>query len=338
MPSHISDHIKTAGDLAKKVTSGLDTQNTNDVALEIFQLQARHVPVYRSYIEELGVDPYGITSVDQIPYLPISMFKRYEVLMEGALVDIDFYSSGTTSGNKSMHRVSDLKLYENSCLNTFSNFIEPPEGLCILALLPNYIDQSGSSLIYMVGLFMDQSGHPDNGFFLDQFDKLEKKLEALEKSRQNTLLIGIPYALLDFFEKRKFNLKHTMIMETGGMKGRRKEMVRNELHAWLKKRTGLDRIYSEYGMTELLSQAYSTGNGIFKCPPWMRVRIREVSDPLSEARPGKSGGIDIMDLANAYSCCFISTMDLGRDLGDGNFEMLGRFDNSDVRGCNLLVQ
>jgi len=258
--------------------------------------------------------------------------------MNGAEPVLEFQSSGTTGTELSTHKVADQELYELSSINAFETLIGPLEDLCILALLPNYLEQKNSSLVHMVRLFMEKSENEQSDFFLDQFDDLSKKLMELEAIGQPTLLIGVPYALLDFLEDRQFELNHTILMETGGMKGRRKEMVRSELHDQLKIKTGLENIYSEYGMTELLSQAYSKGNGVFQCPPWMRVQIREVNDPISRTRPGKTGGINIMDLANAHSCAFISTMDLGRDLGNARFEVLGRFDNSDVRGCNLLVQ
>lgn len=338
MDPEIPLHVKQATQLARSAMQSSDVQSTNDAALALFRLQARHVPVYREFVKTLGVDPEQVKTVEDIPYLPISFFKSHEVLMEGAKAEIEFQSSGTTGMERSTHRVADLDLYEHSSITAFEQLFGPLQGLCILALLPNYIEQSASSLIYMVGTFMERSGHPDNGFFLDQFNRLEEKLLKLEASGQRTLLIGVPYALLDFLEKRHLELKHTILMETGGMKGRRKEMVRHDLHEILKKHTGLSAIHSEYGMTELLSQAYSLSNGLFQTPPWMRVRIREVNDPFTTARNGKTGGIDIMDLANAHSCAFISTMDLGRQIDDVRFEILGRFDNSDVRGCNLLVQ
>ncbi len=338
MPPFSDHHIEQAAFLARKAIAGTDPQVMNGIAMELFQLQAQHVPVYSSFLKGLGIDPLKVRSVDDIPYLPIAFFRSHEVLMNGAGPVLEFLSSGTTGSERSKHIIADLGLYEQASVKAFEHLITSLEDLCILTLLPNYLEQQSSSLIHMVRLFMDHSKNERSGFFLDQFDELEEMIRKGEALERPTLLIGVPYALLDFLEDRKFDLEHTILMETGGMKGRRKELVRSDLHDLLKVRTGLERIYSEYGMTELLSQAYSTSDGIFKCPPWMRASIREVNDPLSTARQGKTGGINIMDLANAHSCAFISTMDLGRDLGNARFEVLGRFDNSDVRGCNLLIQ
>lgn len=338
MQPPIPAHVHEAKRLALEALEAQDPKEVNELALSLFRLQARHVAIYRNFLELLEVRSEDVQCVEDIPYLPISFFKSHEVIMDGAPVDIVFHSSGTTDMQRSEHRVSSLDLYEDSAIRGFEQMVGSLKDLCILALLPNYLEQCASSLIYMVGLFMDRSQHPENGFYLDQFNTLQAKLEKLEASGQRTLLIGVPYALLDFLESRKLPLKHTMLMETGGMKGRRKEMVRSQLHALLMEKTGLPKIFSEYGMTELLSQAYSLGEGVFATPPWMRVRIREVNDPLTTAKIGKTGGIDVMDLGNAHSCAFISTMDLGRMVDETRFEVLGRFDHSEIRGCNLLVQ
>ncbi|MGZ4034414.1 MAG: acyl transferase, partial [Bacteroidia bacterium] len=249
-----------------------------------------------------------------------------------------FTSSGTTGMIQSKHYVTDPDIYEKSYLEAFRLFYGDIEKQCVLALLPSYLERNGSSLIYMADDLIRKSKHPDSGFYLDNYDELIFKLKELESKDQKIILLGVTYALLDLIEKEKFHLKNTIVMETGGMKGKRKEMVREELHGILCEGFGLKVIHSEYGMTELLSQAYSKGNGIFNCPPWMRIIIRDTNDPFSFLPHTKSGGINIIDLANINSCSFIATQDLGKTFPDNSFEVLGRFDNSDIRGCNLLIQ
>ncbi len=248
-----------------------------------------------------------------------------------------FYSSGTTGSTRSQHLVANLGLYKTSFRAGFSFFFNKITDYTVLALLPSYLEQGSSSLVYMVDDLIKQSQNTNSGFYLNNYKELIKKLIALDKKGEKILLIGVSYALLDLIELQKFKLKNVLIMETGGMKGRRKELIKSELHDLLKKGFGVTKIYSEYGMTELLSQAYATGSTLFKTPAWMKILIREVEDPLSLLPTGKSGGINVIDLANINSCSFIATQDLGRNLEDGSFEVLGRFDHSDIRGCNLMV-
>jgi hypothetical protein len=309
-----------------------------EVSLAMFQHQALHCAVYRSYITNLRIDPAAVTSLDQIPYLPISFFKTHEVLSDQRAAAITFTSSGTTGMVQSRHLVTDLSLYDQSFNLAFEAFYGDPKDICLLALLPSYQEREGSSLIYMVDSLLAQSAHPDSGYFLNNNEELFKTLNQLKASGQKTLLLGVTYALLDFIEAYQVDFPELIVMETGGMKGKRKEMVREELHSVLQSGFGVSSIHSEYGMTELLSQAYSAGEGIFNCPPWMRITLRDTNDPLSKPQRNQTGGINIIDLANLNSCAFIATQDLGRVHADGSFEVLGRFDNADIRGCNLLVQ
>ena len=251
--------------------------------------------------------------------------------------EIIFTSSGTTGSVASKHYVTDLNLYEQSYLKGFESSYGPIDAYCVLALLPSYLERDGSSLIYMVNDLIDKSKHPYSGFFLSDLPKLESVLRELETQKQKTLLIGVSFALLDFAETFKLELEHTIVMETGGMKGRRKELIRKELHEQLKRGFCLQHIHSEYGMTELLSQAYSLGDSLFECPPWMKILVRDTEDPLSLLPKGKTGGINVIDLANVNSCSFIATQDLGKLYESGKFEVLGRFDHSDIRGCNLMA-
>lgn len=307
------------------------------LCLEVFRHQFQNTPVYRDFCLHLRVDPEQVKRLSDIPFLPIEFFKSHKVISKGLEPEIVFTSSGTTGQVTSKHHVSDLRLYENSFNKAFNLFYGKPEEWLILALLPSYLEREGSSLIYMVEQLIQKSTHHASGFYLHDLDELEKALKSYDIQSQNILLIGVSFALLDLVEKYKFNLKNTVVMETGGMKGRRREMIREELHAILKTGFGLETIHSEYGMTELLSQAYSKGNGVFECPPWMQMLIRDPEDPLNYLSLGKTGGINVIDLANLNSCSFIATQDLGKDLGNGQTEILGRFDHSDIRGCNLLV-
>jgi phenylacetate-coenzyme A ligase PaaK-like adenylate-forming protein len=309
----------------------------NNLALEIFNFQYDNNPVYQEFCSYLGKSRSNVNTVKDIPYLPIEFFKSKKVIARNQKPQIVFESSGTTGQLVSKHYVSELSVYVKSYLKTFEHFYGNIEDYCVLALLPSYMEREGSSLIYMVKDLIKKSGNPKSGFYLDNKVDLLKTLESLDQSAGKTILIGVSYALLDISEQHSLKLKNTIIMETGGMKGRRTELVRDELHNILKNSFGLDVIHSEYGMTELLSQAYSKANGIFNCPPWMSVSIRETEDPLTTESFGKVGGINIIDLANIYSCSFIATQDLGRIYKDGSFEVLGRFDHSDVRGCNLMV-
>ncbi|TRO64313.1 acyl transferase [Christiangramia sabulilitoris] len=306
------------------------------LALEVFNHQFKNNRVYNQYCSLLKKRPSAVNSIRDIPFLPIEFFKSKKLITGNASPEITFTSSGTTGGNTSKHYVTSLKLYEKSFLKAFEKFYGNPEKFVFLALLPSYLERTGSSLIYMADALIKLSSHKESGFYLNDIGALSEKLEALDKSGEKVFLIGVSFALLDLVESYQFNLKNTIVMETGGMKGRRKEMIREELHSVLKKGFNVDRIHSEYGMTELLSQAYSNGNGIFDCPPWMKILIRDPEDALSLIPGGKTGGINVIDLANINSCSFIATQDLGRIKNSG-IEILGRFDNSDIRGCNLLL-
>lgn len=315
-----------------------DEQTFRAGALEVFHFQAKHCPVYRDYLAALKVDPAQIIEPEEIPFLPIEFFKSHTVLAEGRQAEIIFESSGTSGSEPSRHHVADAGLYRESLLRSFYSFFGSPEELCILALLPSYLERETSSLVYMMDHLIRWSGHPDSGFYLDQLGELSAILQKRNNDGHPTLLVGVSFALLDLAEQHPMELwNHICVMETGGMKGRRKEMVRSELHQQLKEAFGLDAVHSEYGMTELLSQAYSEGEGVFLSPPWMKVLIRDPNDPLTLLPHGKSGGINIIDLANVYSCSFVATGDLGKVQEDGSFEVLGRYDHSDIRGCNLLV-
>ncbi len=321
-------------------TSIFKIQNKQEftaLSLAVFKHQFKNNKVYRSFCDLLFVHPSSISTIEEIPFLPIQFFKSRDVLSSLAEVQEIFTSSGTTGSSASKHLVTDITLYKESYLKGFSHFYGNIEKYTILALLPNYLEREGSSLVFMVADLIQKSKKPESGFYLDNMQELAKKLIELDKIGQKTLLIGVSFALLDLIEMQQFNLKNTIIMETGGMKGRRKELVREELHAILKNGFGVTEIHSEYGMTELLSQAYSKGNGTFDCPPWMRVVARDTEDALTILPEGVSGGLNIIDLANYNSCSFIATQDLGKVHANGAFEIMGRFDNSDIRGCNLMV-
>lgn len=307
------------------------------IALKVFRFQYDNNTVYRDFCTFLQKDKVNVKSVTQIPFLPIQFFKSQDVLSSTLPVQTVFTSSGTTGMVTSRHLVTDLEYYEQSFRLAFSHFYGNIEDYAVLALLPSYLEREGSSLIYMVNDLIEGSNNPDSGFYLNNYDDLIARLLQLDNDGQNVLLIGVTYALLDLIEKQNFNLKHIIIMETGGMKGRRREMIREELHEVLCNGFGVSKIHSEYGMTELLSQAYSLGNGIFECPPWMDILIRDTEDALTYVDNGKTGGINVIDLANINSCSFIATQDLGKKYPNHSFEVLGRFDNSDIRGCNLMV-
>lgn len=321
----------------QRIFSIQNTTQFEEVALAIFNYQYQHNNVYRKFCDYLGKSVKTVNQLTDIPFLPIEFFKSHQVVCGSKKPEAIFESSGTTQSQTSKHFVPDLSLYEQSYLKAFSLFYGPVENYCILALLPSYLERQGSSLVYMVNDLVKQSNHPDSGFYLHNLEELHHKLSYLEQKGTKTLLIGVSFALLDLAEQFPMPLKSTIIMETGGMKGRRKELIREELHLILTKAFGVQTIHSEYGMTELLSQGYSQGHGIFRSPPWMKILTRDSEDPLSFQTEGKTGGINVIDLANLHSCSFIATQDLGKTLPDDSFEVLGRFDNSDVRGCNLLV-
>lgn len=286
----------------------------------------------------MKIKPSRITELEHIPFLPVEFFKTQKVIINAAhnIENLPFFTSSGII--QSRHYVKDLTIYERSYKQGFEYFYGAIKDYCMLALLPSYMERGGSSLVYMINDFIRCTEHPSSGFYLHNYDELIFKLKELEQQKQKTILLGVTYALLNLVEKKNIQLNHTIVMETGGMKGKRKEMVREELHSVLCKGFGVNVIHSEYGMTELLSQAYSKGNGMFYCPPWMKVLIRDTNDPLSILKENKTGGINIIDLANINSCSFIATQDLGRSYLDNSFEVLGRFDNSDLRGCNLLLE
>jgi len=306
-------------------------------SLEVFRYQYRSNDIYKDFCDLLGQRPDNIRAVSEIPFLPIEFFKSHKIISSKKKEEIVFTSSGTTGQQTSKHLVTDLSVYEESFRKGFELFYGNVEDYVVLALLPSYLERTGSSLIYMAQDLIKRSKKTDSGFYLHDLDRLISKLKLLEEQDQKALLIGVSFALLDLAESYKLNLKNIIVMETGGMKGRRREMIRAELHEILKKGLGVETIHSEYGMTELLSQAYAPKNGIFECPPWMKILIRDPEDPLTLLSDGRSGGINIIDLANVNSCSFIATQDLGKNLGNGKTEILGRFDNSDIRGCNLMV-
>jgi len=305
-------------------------------ALEVFQYQAVHNPIYKSFIEHLGIAPSDVVRVAQIPFLPISFFKQHAVKTSDKTEQV-FSSSGTTGMQTSKHYVHNVGLYEESYRSAFNLFYGDISQYTLLALLPSYTEREGSALIYMVDDLLQQA-QAGSGYYLHNHKELFETLENLKKLGKPTILIGVTYALLDFIEQFPINFPELIVMETGGMKGKRKELIREELHQALCTGFGVANIHSEYGMTELLSQAYSIGEGLFTCPPWMQVYIRDANDPLQLIGAGKTGGINIIDLANVHSCSFIATQDLGKLTGSKQFEVLGRFDASDIRGCNLLVQ
>ncbi|MFD2099827.1 acyl transferase [Flagellimonas iocasae] len=321
----------------QRIFSISNTREFEDVALDVFQFQYQNNPTYRVYCDHLKKSPSNVTQSGEIPFLPIEFFKTHKITATPKDPEILFESSGTTQTSVSKHYVPDVKIYKQSFRKGFTTFYGPIEDYCILALLPSYLEREGSSLVYMVQDLVAKSKHPDSGFYLYDLEELQQKLKRLESHQTKTLLIGVSFALLDLAELHPMHLKSTIIMETGGMKGRRKELIREELHQILKKAFGVEQIHSEYGMTELLSQAYSQGDGIFRTPPWMKISTRDTEDPLTMQSHNKTGGINIIDLANVYSCAFIATQDLGKIHANGSFEIMGRFDNSDVRGCNLMV-
>jgi phenylacetate-coenzyme A ligase PaaK-like adenylate-forming protein len=321
----------------QQVFSINNTDDFDQTVLQIFRHQAKNCSVYRQFISGLRIDADKITSVEEIPFLPIEFFKSQRILSTGDLVELTFTSSGTTGMVTSSHLVSDKTWYEDSFRHAFQLFYGDIKDYTVLALLPSYLEREGSSLIYMVDDLIKQSENPDSGFFLYNHNELHQQLQKQQAAKKPTLLIGVTFGLLDFIETYQINFPELVVMETGGMKGRRKEMIREELHDTLCKGFGVSHIHSEYGMTELLSQAYSKGDGIFECPPWMKIIIRDTNDPISTLAKGKTGGINVIDLANINSCSFIATQDLGRIDTNGAFEVLGRFDQSDIRGCNLLI-
>lgn len=307
-------------------------------SLRIFNFQYQANAIYRQWTDLLKVRPEEVTQLAQIPFLPIEFFKKFEVVSSPINPQtLKFTSSSTTSQTPSTHYVTDVTVYEQSFLKGFEMFYGSPEQYCILALLPNYLQRGGSSLVYMCDQLIRQTKHPLSGFFLDALHSLPSKIEELKKTDQKVVLIGVSYALMDLCDKGIELNENFTVMETGGMKGTRKELLKPELHTYLKNGFKIDTIHSEYGMTELLSQAYSKKDGLFEAPPWMGFMVREVDDPLRIRTDNRTGGINVIDLANINSCSFIATKDLGRLNADGTLELMGRYDHSDVRGCNLMM-
>lgn len=317
--------------------NSIDQDNFEGKALELFHFQSKHNQIYKKYIHYLGVAPDDISDLHQIPFLPISFFKRHKVVTKGWNEEQIFQSSGTTGATTSKHYVRSVSEYLINAQLIFEYQYGAIENYHFLALLPSYLERDNSSLIFMVDHFIKLSNSLYSGFYLHNFDELAKNLEKAYLSGRKVMLLGVTFGLLDLLELHQFNMPNLIVMETGGMKGRRKEMIREELHDVFKKGFGVPTVHSEYGMTELLSQAYSKGEGKFTFPNTMRILIRDINDPFSYQPTGRNGGINIIDLANIYSCAFIETQDLGKINNDNTFEVLGRFDNSDIRGCNLMV-
>lgn len=336
----MSIELPKAEDIIREVLAIDDATTFHRVALKVFRFQYANNALYRKYADLTGATPDGVKDIKDIPFLPISFFKSHTVQTTDFSPQVVFESSGTTGSQTSRHFVKEPSLYESSFTKGFERFYGPISEYCFLALLPSYLERGSSSLVYMVKGLMETSRHPLNGFFLYDHESLAAALSELQKRNQKTMLFGVTYALLDFAAAHPMPLNNTIVMETGGMKGRKKELVRSEVHDELKKAFGLSAIHSEYGMTELLSQAYSREGGRFYTPPWMKVLVREEDDPkavFEAAQKPKTGALSIIDLANLYSCSFIAAEDLGTLHPDGSFEVLGRMDNSDVRGCSLLA-
>lgn len=321
----------------QQIFSITNEQQFNNAAFHIFNHQAKNCKVYHDFIAGLNINITEVKTIRQIPFLPIGFFKSHRVLSSDADAGVIFTSSGTTGITTSSHFVTDVSWYTESFRAAFKLFYGDIENYTILALLPSYLERGGSSLIYMADDLIKQSKNPDSGFYLYNHNELYHQLKKQQAAQKPVLLIGVTFALLDFVEHYTINFPQLIVMETGGMKGKRKEMIREELHQQLCNGFGVKTIHSEYGMTELLSQAYSKGDGIFNCPPWMKIVTRDTNDPLEILQNNQAGGINVIDLANINSCSFIATQDLGKVHSDTSFEVLGRFDNSDIRGCNLLI-
>lgn len=306
-------------------------------ALEVFHFQVINNPVYASFVHYLGLEPGKVDCLEKIPFLPIEFFKRKKILLDGERVQFEFGSSGTGGPDRSVHYVSRPEIYRQSYLKTFRQFYGEPSDWIMVALLPSYLERKDSSLIYMMNGLMEASNQAEQGFFSTLNEDFLLHLKNLQGHKKKVLLVGVTFALLELCEKINYPLSNSVIVETGGMKGKGKEITREELHLILQEKLQPKGIHAEYGMTELFSQAYATEKGLFHTPPWMKILIREVNDPFAYCPSGKTGGINVIDLANLCSCSFIATKDLGKMHEDGSFEVLGRFDYSDIRGCNLLA-
>jgi len=309
----------------------------NEIALSLFRYQYKNNKIYKNFVDALGVSESKVYHPEQIPFLPVSFFKTHKIITGDFMEEVVFESSGTTGMETSKHYVVDADLYEQSFTKGLELFYGDLSQYVVFALLPSYLERGNSSLVYMVERILLKTNRKMGGFFLNDLEALQLQLLEAQRLGLKIILFGVTFALLDMAENFPLPIPEAIILETGGMKGRRKELTRMELHEQFCKGFGVDKIHSEYGMTELLSQAWSKGDGIFKCPPWMKIMIADTNDPLSYLETGHTGGINIIDLANFHSCSFISTQDLGRVFEDGTFEVLGRFDNSDIRGCSLLA-
>lgn len=329
--------FKTKNIDIKNIFSIYSDAQFEQMAIQIFHYQYERNDIYRQFVDGIRVLPKDVKTIYHIPFFPVEFFKTRRVVSFKEQEQLIFTSSGTTKGTTSNHFVFDVSIYEKSFLKAFELFYGPAKEYCFLALLPSYMERQGSSLIYMTDYLIKQSNHSESAFYLNNYEELASILKVLENKKTKTILIGVSYALIDFVDQFPLQLKNTIVMETGGMKGRKKEMVRAELHQQLSDKLGVRSIHSEYGMTELLSQAYSKSDGKYNSPPWMKVLIRDTNDPFHHLTINKTGGINVIDLANIHSCSFIATQDLGKITTDGSFEVLGRFDNSDLRGCNLMI-
>ncbi len=317
-----------------------DIKNSSDfdnLCFEVFRFQAKNCEVYEEYLNLLDVNIKDVVSIEQIPFLPVQLFKSKEIITKGKIPQIIFSSSATTGMISSKHFVANIELYEKSFTESFKLFYGEPSDYAILSLLPSYLEREGSSLVYMAEKLMSISGNPYNGFYLYNYSELFEKLNFLNNSGTKTILLGVSFALLDFVKDYTLEFPKLTIIETGGMKGRGRELSREEIHSSLRKGFGVKNIHSEYGMAELLSQSYSYGEGIFKSPPWKRILIRNLQNPFSYEQNHEKGGINIIDLANLYSCSFIETEDMGIKETEDTFRILGRISNSELRGCNLLL-
>ena len=321
----------------KTSLKSISHENFEVQALKLFNYQSKHNKIYQQYIENLSIDPSTVSSLQQIPFLPISFFKNHSIKTTSWQEEVLFESSGTTGTTTSKHYVKDTQHYLTVATHLFENIYGSLTDYHILALLPSYLERGNSSLVFMTNHFIKQTQSDLSGFYLDNLDELANCLAQAYESDKKVLLLGVSFGLLDFIERYTFNMPDLIVMETGGMKGRRKEMIRETLHETLKKGFGVAKIHSEYGMTELLSQAYSHGDGLFGPSSTLKVLIRDVNDPFSYLSTGKTGGVNVIDLANTDSCAFIETQDLGKIHSNGKFEIIGRFDNSDIRGCNLMA-
>lgn len=321
-----------------KIFNIVDEQAFSNLALEAFRYQYANCTIYNRFVNGIGRNPQQINSIEAIPFLPIEFFKSQKVVSFQGKEETLFYSSGTTGMTPSKHYIYSLSLYKESFIRAFSQMVGNPKDFVFLALLPSYLEREGSSLIYMVKTLMEVSGKPESRFYLHQMEELAAAMEKLHSQNRKTILFGVTYALLDLIAYKQFHLPNLIVFETGGMKGRRKESLRSELHQQLRQGFGVEKIYSEYGMAELLSQAYTFGGENFHCPPWMKILVRDRYDPLQTSlHTSQKGGINVIDLANIHSCCFIATQDIGSLYPDGSFSVWGRFDQAEIRGCNLLV-